>query len=91
MYISENRFNIAFHKREAWKYDLCFKTTRLLFIIVMLISIFYFKPWLFLSALLIELFLYLFAVKMRTLRDVNLFAAQKFKQIYKKEIGEMFK
>ncbi len=91
MYMNENRFNIAFHKKEVWKYNLIFKITTTLFIIIFFMSILYFKHWMLFCAIIVELFLFLFGIKMRTLRDVNMFAARTFEDIYKNEFHNMFR
>jgi Flp pilus assembly protein TadB len=91
MYINENRFNIAFHKKEVWKYNLIFEITTILFIAILVMSILYFRHWMLFVAIIVELFLFLFGVKMRTLRDVNMFAVRTFEDIYKNEFNNMFR
>ena len=91
MLISENQFNRAFHKKEAWKYDLLHRVSKSLIYIIPLISIIIFKLWIIPVVIILELFFYLLSVKMCSLRDINIFAAREFRMKHQMELNDMFK
>ena len=94
MNIEEVKFNIAFHSKKSVKFNnfyMIFKSICLLspFLIFL---IFIYNSFLI---LLVPLFLFitswLLSVKMRSLRNINIYAASLFKEILSEKISEIFK
>lgn len=91
MRTSENKFNIAFHNREAWKYNIYSIISKIALIVFPFIFFLFSELWMILVIIFFELFFYVLSVKMKTLRDINIFASEEFKKINERELKEIFR
>lgn len=91
MQITENQFNIAFHRKQAWKCNVFYYPFKSLTIILPLILFFFFNLWSIITVIIAELLLYLLSVKMKSLRDINMFAVEEFKKRHQLDLNNIFK
>jgi hypothetical protein len=91
MQVTENQFNMAFHRKQAWKCNVLHYTFKSLIIVVPIIIFFFFNLWVIIGITIADLFLYVLSVKMRSLRNVNMFAVEEFKRRHQLELNRIFK